>query len=136
VRREIWLNDPPATSRKATVLPTKMTEMSSRKDARVVTFFLIIRGIFYFMRITKLKICLRESNASEITGNNLFQYFATAIECKGQYYYQVGDEILEIAQLEYERVIANPYLYYFSTALKLHFVIQNKLQMFNPLTMS
>lgn len=76
------------------------------------------------MRITKLKICLRESNIAKVRRHNLFQYFATVIEDKGRYYYQVGIEILEITRLEYIKVIDNPYLYYFSTALKMHLIIQ------------
>lgn len=55
-----------------------------------------------------------------------FNYLAEAIVDKGKYYYRVDNVTLEITQLEYSRVIGNPYLYYFSTALKMHFLIQHK----------
>jgi hypothetical protein len=47
-------------------------------------------------------------------------YFAEAIEHEGQYFYRVDGVTVEAEQYEYERVIANPRLYYFSSALKLH----------------
>lgn len=46
-------------------------------------------------------------------------YFAEAIEHQGRYYYRVEGVTVEASQWEYERVIANPKLYYFSSALKL-----------------
>jgi hypothetical protein len=55
-----------------------------------------------------------------------FNYIAEAIEDKGKYYYRIDNVTLEITQLEYSRAIGNPYLYYFSTALKLHNLIQHK----------
>ncbi len=70
------------------------------------------------MKVVTLKICL--------LGNN-FKYFAEAIEDNGQYYYQVDSVKLKITQYEYNKVIINPYLYYFSTALRLHFLIQKNL---------
>jgi hypothetical protein len=47
-------------------------------------------------------------------------YFAEAIEYQGQYFYRVDGVTVKAEQYEYERVIANPRLYYFSSALKLH----------------
>ena len=47
-------------------------------------------------------------------------YFAEAIEHDGQYFYRVDGVTVQAQQYEYERVIANPRLYYFSSALKLH----------------
>lgn len=47
------------------------------------------------------------------------KYLALAIELDNRYYYKVKGWIIEITQTEYERVVNNPYLYYFSTALKL-----------------
>lgn len=95
-----------------------MIEMSSRKDATVVTFFLIIRGIFYFMRIHLLKI--KSINEDR-------EYKSIAIKLIRGYYYITKGHILKIEKYEYEFVIKNPYLYYFSTALKLHYQIQNKM---------
>ena len=78
------------------------------------------------MRIIKLKICLSESSLGGVVEHDLFKYFAHAIEYQGRYYYQVGSEIVEMTRLEYLKVINNPYLYYFSTALKLHYLIQKR----------
>lgn len=47
-------------------------------------------------------------------------YLAEAIEHDGQYFYRVDGVTVQAQQYEYERVIANPRLYYFSSALKLH----------------
>jgi len=47
------------------------------------------------------------------------KYLALVIEYENRYYYKVKDWIVEITKSEYEKVIDNPYLYYFSTALKL-----------------
>jgi len=68
------------------------------------------------MKITKLKV---------LCGND-FQYFSEAIENNGRYYYRINNVTLEINEYEYNHVISNPYLYYFSTALKLHCSIENK----------
>jgi len=51
-------------------------------------------------------------------------YFAEAIEYQGQYFYRVDGVTVKAEQYEYERVIANPRLYYFSSALKLHYRIR------------
>jgi hypothetical protein len=87
------------------------------------------------MNITQLKIGLLQVNDSKwkkILGvlrdryipitfikdeNN---YFAEAIEYQGEYFYRVDGVTVKARQYEYERVIANPSLYYFSSALKLH----------------
>lgn len=55
-----------------------------------------------------------------------FKYLAEAVEDGGKYYYRIDSMTLEITQLEYSRVIGNPYLYYFSTALKLQNLIEYK----------
>ena len=71
------------------------------------------------MKITQLQICLCDEKKS-------FQYFAEAIEDSGRYYYRVDNVILEITEIEFNRVVINPKLYYFSTALWLHLEIQRK----------
>jgi hypothetical protein len=48
-------------------------------------------------------------------------YVAQAIEEDSKYYYQVGEQIIEITNIEYNRVTKNPNLYYLSTALNLHY---------------
>ena len=87
------------------------------------------------MNITQLKIGLLQLNDSKwkkaldvfrdryipiafIKDEN--NYFAEAIEHDGQYFYRVDGVTVQTQQYEYERVIANPRLYYFSSALKLH----------------
>ncbi len=47
-------------------------------------------------------------------------YFAEAIKFEEKYFYRVDGVTVEALQYEYERVITNPRLYYFSSALKLH----------------
>jgi hypothetical protein len=40
----------------------------------------------------------------------------------GKYYYgEAFQKFIEIEEWEYHRILGNPYLYYFSTALKKHF---------------
>lgn len=57
-----------------------------------------------------------------------FEYIGLAIEDGGSYYYWAKGVSLKINQHEYELVKANPKLYYFSTALKLHFRVERYLQ--------
>lgn len=131
-RRENWLNDPPATSESNGATNHDDRDVIKER-CRGRTFFLIIRGIFYFMKTTKLRICLREGNLAGATEHDIFKYFATAIEYKGRYYYQVFGEVLQITRLEHDRIITNPYLYYFSTALKMHLRIQKQVAVNNTL---
>lgn len=87
------------------------------------------------MKITELKIGLHNFNDSQFKQSinrfrnkylpNLFirdenNYFSEAIESDGKYFYKVGDTTVCISQYEYESVLVNPRLYYFSSALKLH----------------
>ena len=71
------------------------------------------------MKVVKLKITLVDGR---------FEYMAEAIERGGRYYYRIGVTTIEVTKPEYDRVIANPRLYYFSTALKLHKVIEKGLR--------
>jgi hypothetical protein len=72
------------------------------------------------MKINKIKI--RPLNASKYG----LRCLAEAYKYKGRYYYRVGDTTIEITNTQYTQVIANPHLYYFSTALKLHCLINKK----------
>ena len=87
------------------------------------------------MNITPLQIGLHQSNRPTIKQQwlalrnrfvphafypNEHQYIAEAIAHEGRHYYRVDGITVELAQHEYQRVIANPRLYYFSAALKLH----------------
>lgn len=71
------------------------------------------------MRVTKLSI---ETLARKL------EYVAEAVEDSGKYYYRVGGITIEITKTQYDTVISNPRLYYFSTALKLHHLIEKVLE--------
>lgn len=60
-----------------------------------------------------------------------FQYKSLAIQDDDRYYYCIGSTVIEIKKWEHERIIANPHLYYFSTALKLHYRIKNLNKLLN-----
>jgi len=70
-------------------------------------------------RVMKLRITLADGR---------FEYDAQTIDAGGRYYYRIGDTTIEVTRHEYDRVIGNPRLYYFSTAVKLHKVIQRGLR--------
>lgn len=57
-----------------------------------------------------------------------YEYIGIAIEDEGSYYYWAKGVSLKINKHEYEYIKANPKLYYFSTALKLHFRVERQLQ--------
>jgi len=82
------------------------------------------------MLITELTVGLHQLNASRSGGysagsgeftKDTNRYIAQAIEDRGQYFYRVDGVTVRARPHEYERVIVNPVLYYFSAALKLHF---------------
>jgi len=47
-------------------------------------------------------------------------YWAEAIEDGGRFYYRAQSVTVDISEWEFHRVVSNPNLYYFSTALRLH----------------
>lgn len=51
-------------------------------------------------------------------------YWAEAIEDGGRFYFRAKGVTIAIEEYEFRRVVENPSLYYFSTALKLHFRIE------------
>ena len=51
-------------------------------------------------------------------------YWAEAIRIGDSYFYRVGDIVVPATAYEYRMVVANPNMYYFSSALKLHYRIQ------------
>jgi hypothetical protein len=57
-----------------------------------------------------------------------YEYIGIAIEDEGAYYYWAKGVSLKIVKHEYEHIKANPKLYYFSTALKLHLRVEQYLQ--------
>lgn len=60
------------------------------------------------------------SGRDEVPPNNENNYWAEAIEDGDKFYYRVNGTTVEITAAEFGKVIINPRLYYFSTALKLH----------------
>lgn len=92
------------------------------------------------MKITRIRIRLRPSkdlrsgehfdhplgcdDASPAPPEDENNYWAEAIEDDDKFYYRVDDTTLEITADEFRRVIGNPTLHYFSTALKLHLEIK------------
>ena len=52
------------------------------------------------------------------------QYWAEVIEDGKKFYYRVNGTAVEMTRSEFDKVIANPFLYYFSTALKLHLRVE------------
>lgn len=56
-----------------------------------------------------------------------YQYVGIAIEDQESYYYWARGVSLKISEQEYRHIKANPKLYYFSTALKLHIKIDRHL---------
>ncbi|HEY4503197.1 MAG TPA: hypothetical protein VJC14_02065 [Candidatus Paceibacterota bacterium] len=79
------------------------------------------------MEIVKLSIRLIEGNLARIHGRNLFQYNAEVIRKDRRFWYRANGVIIKITPLEAKRVIKNPRLYYFSTALKLHILARVRL---------
>ncbi|MBA5865196.1 MAG: hypothetical protein GDA67_00700 [Nitrospira sp. CR1.3] len=63
---------------------------------------------------------LKRNKADSTPPDDESHYWAEAIQDGDKFYYLVNDAILEISEYEFGKVILNPYLYYFSTALKLH----------------
>jgi hypothetical protein len=51
-------------------------------------------------------------------------YWAGAIEDGDKFYYRVNGTTVEITKDQFCKVVINPSLYYFSTAMKLHFKIK------------
>jgi hypothetical protein len=88
------------------------------------------------MQITQLHIGLHKFNQPAIKRKwldlrnrfvpialyrNEHHYVAEAIAREGKHYYRVDGITIELEQHEYQQVIKNPTLYYFSSALKLHY---------------
>ncbi len=63
---------------------------------------------------------LQRDEADSTSPDDDCHYWAEAIEEDDKFYYRANDIILEISEYEFGNVTHNPYLYYFSTALRLH----------------
>lgn len=80
------------------------------------------------MEVVELSIRLIEGNLAGVHGRNLFKYNAEVIRKDERFWYRANGAIIKITPIEARRVIRNPRLYYFSTALKLHTLINKKLK--------
>lgn len=66
--------------------------------------------------------------ASTMRPDDENNYWAEAIEDGEKFSYRVNGTTIEITEYEFGMVVSNPSLYYFSTALKLHYRIKKKRQ--------
>jgi hypothetical protein len=78
-------------------------------------------------QITKLRIGSFSARASAQSDDES-HYWAEAIEEDGKHYYRAKGVTVETTEDRYRKVIQNPYLYYFSSALWLHLQIQGELK--------
>lgn len=79
------------------------------------------------MLVTCVRIGLRGSNSWRHPDDEN-HYWAEVLENDGMYYYRAKGVTIEIPEYCYQMVIVNPYLYYFSSALRLHCQILNELK--------
>ena len=71
------------------------------------------------VKITRVRIGSLKANADKATN-----YWAEAIEYDGKFFYRAASTTIEITDYQFQAVVINPKLYYFSTALKLHLEIK------------
>lgn len=86
------------------------------------------------MNIQLISVALLKHHDSSLPTPNSsdeYSYTGIAIEEKGSFYYWAKGVNLQITKDEYLYVKANPKLYYFSTALKLHLRIEKELRLKN-----
>lgn len=76
------------------------------------------------MNIQLIHVHPINTGTSETSEFNETNYVGIAIEEEGKYFYWAKGVSLKIAEWEYRNIKANSKLYYFSTALKLHFQIK------------
>jgi hypothetical protein len=68
------------------------------------------------MEVKTVYVTKEQMDASSVKAECLL------LATKGTYYYgEAFQKFIEIEEWEYHRILGNPYLYYFSTALKKHF---------------
>lgn len=72
------------------------------------------------IEITPLKQDLGGADTLRPPQKTEYNYTAIAIEENGKFYYWAKGVGIEISSHDYVHVLANPKLYYFSTALRLH----------------
>ncbi len=78
------------------------------------------------MKTTRIRIgLLYTENTLSIAVEDENNYWAEAIEDDNQFHYRAKGVTVDITEAEFKNVIANPKLYYFSTALRLHVRLKN-----------
>ncbi|AWW47817.1 hypothetical protein DPM17_03615 [Polynucleobacter paneuropaeus] len=80
------------------------------------------------IHLIQIEQLIKEPQIFRPPDNADYEYVGIAIEDQGAYYYWARGVSIKISEREYHFIIANPKLYYFSTALKLHFQIENALR--------
>jgi len=86
----------------------------------VEVFSSLLEEFFSFMEVVKVNIRLCSSDIQS------FKYRAEVIRHNKKFYYRAIGALIKITPYEAKMIIRNPKLYYFSTALKLHCLIENK----------
>lgn len=81
------------------------------------------------MQITRLRIRLFRWKEFPATAEN--DYPAEAIRVGDQFSYRAKGITVPITAYEFQMVVANPFTYYFSTALKLHLRIKRAKEEFD-----
>ena len=91
------------------------------------------------MKVTRLRIGYRPSSADRLDDGTYRvppdddnHYWAEAVESDGSYYYRAKGVTLEISAYEFDKVVSNPVIHYFSTAHRLHYRIKNIIDDRNP----
>jgi hypothetical protein len=77
--------------------------------------------------VTRVRIGLLGSVPSR-SPDDEDHYWAEAFEDDGKFYYRAKGVTIETSEDRYRSVIVNPYLYYFSSALWLHYQILGALK--------
>jgi len=81
------------------------------------------------MKITRLRIRLARWKEIPATAEN--DYPAEAIRAGDKFYYRAKGVTVPITAYEFQMVVANPFTYYFSTALKLELKIKRAKEEFD-----
>ena len=76
--------------------------------------------------VTHVRIRLYQWREIQATAEN--DYRAVIIRDRGRILYQARGVIVPITEYEAYQVVRNPFMYYFSTALKLHLRVQRAMQ--------
>ena len=91
------------------------------KITRIRIGLLLPEKLRFQKRLDRL---LGRDDAPSAAPEDANNYWAEAIEDGDKFYYRANGTTLEITEDQFCKVIINPSLYYFSTALKLHLRIK------------